>query len=85
MKSKELLQRMKESHPNYNPNWDGSSTYSEDFVLRAMELSKRIERERCRQIDLGRDGSMVNPDEILRQIDLERIGYDKGGFMGTGI
>ena len=85
MRAKELLQRLKEAHPNYDPNWDGSSTYSEDFVLKAMEVSKRMERERIRQIDLGRDGSMINPNEILEQIKLEELGYDKGGFCGTGI
>jgi hypothetical protein len=41
-----ILMELKEQHPNYDPNWEGTCTFSEDFVLKAIEYARETEQIR---------------------------------------
>lgn len=45
-----ILMELKEQHPNYDPNWEGTCTFSEDFVLKAIEYARETERKRIKLI-----------------------------------
>jgi len=61
---KSILMELKEQHPNYDPNWEGTCTFSEDFVLKAIEYARETERKRIKLIKISAD-SQTSPAKIL--------------------
>jgi hypothetical protein len=48
MKPEEILQHLKEQHENYDPNWKGTCTYSESFVIEAIKYAISISKRKIK-------------------------------------